>query len=238
MNTKNLFSAVPSYIIGLSVGLFLIVAAAWADMESTFYGFGRLASAGLRGLSCPILMTRDETRTISLDVSNTTDSPISPAIKTEISTALVPQEFLESIKLAPRESKRLEWSVGPENIDLERFIFAKVLFFSAYPLPNREATCGIFIVDLPGSGRVLVPILVALSLLGMGWGLYAMRQSADSNGWVAKYFGSMAFLAFMVVLGLVVSFIGDWVPSVLVLAVAVIMLFLLLGSFFTSVRGR
>jgi hypothetical protein len=33
-----------------------------------------------------------------------------------------------------------------------------------------EATCGIFIIDLPGTGRMIIPVFVVLSFLGMGWG--------------------------------------------------------------------
>lgn len=240
MKNNKIFSLLvyPSYVIGLIVGLCLIIIAAWADMESTFYGFSRLADSGLRGFSCPVLMTRGETRPISLRVSNTTDSQIHPTIRTEISTSLLSQVSLENLELAPGESKRLEWSVGPENIDLKRFIFAKTLVFSAFPLPNQEATCGIFIIDLPGSGKVILPILVALSLLGMGWGLYEMNRSVASNDWVEKYIRPLAFLAIMVVLGLVVSFLGGWVPSILILAVVLLMIVILLGSLIMWERKR
>ena len=240
MKNNKIFSLLvyPSYVVGLIVGLCLIVIAAWADMEATFYGFSRLADSGLRGFSCPVLMTRGETRLISLRVSNTTDSQIHPTIRTEISTSLLSQVSLENLELAPGESKRLEWSVGPENIDLKRFIFAKTLVFSAFPLPNQEATCGIFIVDLPGSGKVILPILVALRLLGMGWGLYEMNRSVASNDWVEKYIRPLAFLAIMVVLGLVVSFLGGWVPSILILAVVLLMIVILLGSLIMWERKR
>ena len=235
-NTKTFSLLVSlSYVVGLIVGLYLMTIAAWADMESAFYGFNRLAEAGLRGFSCPVLMTRGETDTISLTVSNTTDNPISPAARLEISTPLLTQEYHENLKLAPGESMRLEWSVGPENIDLKRFIFAKALVFSAFPRPNQEATCGIYIVDLPGSGKVILPALIALSLLGMGWGLYGMRKSAASDEWAQKHVvRPMIFLAVIVVLGFVTSSTGGWVPSILLLAVAVLMVFILLGTLVMS----
>lgn len=228
----------PAFGVGVIVGLYLIVIAAWADMESAFYGFSRLADAGLDGFSCPVMMTREEMGTVSLTVSNKTDSPIRPAVKAEISTSLLTEESLDNIKLAPGESKKLTWSVGPENIDLERFIFAKALVFSAFPLPNREATCGIYIINLPGSGRVILFVLVALSLLGMGWGLYRINKTGALNEWVEKHVRPMAFLAAVVVLGIVVSFRGGWVPSILLLAVALLLIIILLGSFFMSERRK
>lgn len=219
-----------SYAIGVVIGLYLIVIAGWADMESAFYGFTHLGDSGLDGFSCPVLMTRAETRMISLTVSNTTDRRLNPTIKTDISTPVVMSEVFETIELAPGESKTLKWSVGPENIDLERFIFAKVLMFSAYPLPSQEVTCGIFILDLPGSGRVILAVLVALSLLGMSWGLYGLSKIGASNQWLKAHIRPMLFLEIVIISGFVVSFMVGWVPSILILAVAVLLIVILLSS--------
>lgn len=229
-NERALLPSFILYSIGVVVGLFLVLIAAWADMESTVYGFQRLASVGLRGLQCPILMTRGETGTISFDVANTTDNRISPSIRTQISTPLLPEEFLENLELMPGESTRLEWPVDSGNIDMQRFIFAKVLLFSSHPIPSREATCGIFIIDLPGRGQIILPILVALSLISMGLGLHRINEWHASNEWLRKHRGLMAFLAILVVLGLIFSFIGGWIPSLLVLVVAVFTIIILMSS--------
>ena len=227
-----------SYVVGVVLGLYLVVISTWADFEAAFYGFSRLAEAGLRGFSCPVLIARDETSSISLRVSNTTDSMISPVIKTEISTSLVVQEFQEGLELAPGESKKLTWTVGPENIDLGNFIFAKALVFSAYPLPNREATCGVYVINLPGSGRVILSVLVVLSLMGMGWGLYGLNKTVRLNAWLENHIRAMLFLTLVIVVGMVVSFWGGWVPSILLLAVSLLLIIILLGSFFMSERSK
>ena len=227
-----------SYIFGLLIGLYLVVIAAWADMEAAFYGFSRLADAGLRGFSCPVLMASDETRMISLKVSNPTNDVLKPVVRVEVSTSFMTEEYQENLELAPRESTRLEWSIGPENIDLEHFIFAKALVFSTYPIPNRQATCGTFVMDLPVSGSVVLPILVLLSLLGMGSGLYEMNRQMASNFWVEKHVRPMTFLVIVVILGIVVSFMGGWIPSILLLAVALLMIFILAGSFIMSERRK
>ena len=119
-------SGVLLYVLGVITGLLLIVVATWGDMEAASYGFPRRASDALSGLTCPILMTRNETDTISLRVSNPTDKHLHPAISTEISADFNPQIFIESVDLAPGEAKSVEWSVGPRNIDLGMFIFANV----------------------------------------------------------------------------------------------------------------
>jgi hypothetical protein len=211
--------ALTSYVIGAVIGLFLVFIATWANMESNFYGFPRLADAGLGGFNCPVLMTRNDTGTISLTVKNTTDNKLSPSIKTMISTPALPEEHLENLELAPGESRKLEWSVGHGNIDLGEFIFAKVLMYSAYPLPSKENTCGIFILNLPGSGKVILPILVLLSILGMGWGLFEMNKFGVSNERLEWFVRPMVFLAIVIILGFALSFTSRWIPSALVLAV-------------------
>lgn len=229
-NQRSRLPGILLYGIGVAAGFFLMFVAAWADMEASAYDFPRLANAGLSGLHCPILMTANETRAISLNISNPIEDQISPAIKTLISTRNLPEEFLEGIRLLPGESKRLEWMVDAENIDLGNFIFAKVLLYSAYPLPTQETTCGIFVLNLPGTGRVIVPVLVALSLMNLGWGLYTIHRHTGPNERLRKYIGSMMFLALMVGLGLTLSFVGGWISSVLVVVVTLLLIIILMGS--------
>lgn len=235
---KPIFPPLLAYVIGLVVGVSLVFVATWADMESAFYGFPRLAEAGLRGLTCPVLMTRDDTATVSLKLSNPTDDRISPVVKTMISTALVPEDFIENVELAPGESKRLEWRVDSDNVDLDSFIFAKVLMYSAYPLPSQETSCGIFILDLPGSGRLLLPLFVAISVLGMGWGLYGMNRFNAGNDWISKNLRALVFLSVMLVLGFVISFMGGWIPSILLLAVVLLLIIILTGSFLMNEQKK
>jgi hypothetical protein len=226
-----------SYGLGVAVGLFLMLVAVWADMESGSYGFARLANAGLGGLHCPVLMTPTETSTISLDVPNPTSNRISPSIRTQISTPLLPEEILENIQLTPGESKRLEWSVDAENIDMGYFIFAKVLLYSAYPLPSREATCGIFIIDLPGTGQMLMPVLMGLSLIGLVWGMHNINRFNTSNARLRKHMSLLTFLSIMIGLGLALSLVGGWIASLLVLVVSLLLIIILLSSLFMDKPG-
>jgi len=236
-NQRSVWLDISSYGMGVIVGFFLIFVAAWADMEASAYDFPRLANAGLGGLRCPVLMTPDETSTIALDVSNPTEGQISPSIRTLISTRRLPEEFLDGIQLTPGESKRLEWTVDAENIDLGSFIFAKVLLYSAYPLPTQEATCGIFILDLPGTGRMIVPVMMTLSLISMGWGLYRINGLRTANERLRKHMGSMTFLAILIGLGIALSFIGGWIFSLLVLVVSLLLIIILLGSLLMDKPG-
>src|SRR4030095_5227085 len=107
-------------------------------------------------------------------------------VRADFSTTLTPTSTLDSVELAPGESKTVEWTIGPDNIDLKRFIFSKVLIFASYPLPDREATCGTFIVDLPVRGSVLLWMMVVLGLAGGGTGLFVLKRSKSLSNQLEK----------------------------------------------------
>ncbi len=173
-----------------------------------------------------------------MTISNTTDDPIRPAVRTMISTPLASSESVEYIQLAPGESKKLEWEIGPGNIDLKHFIFAKAVVYASYPLPSQETTCGIYILDLPGRGMTILPVLIGMSLIGSGWGLYGIRKWGHPRGWLAKNNRSLAFLAVLVGLGLVVSLLGGWLPGVIVLVLVLLVITIQAGSYSLSEQGR
>jgi hypothetical protein len=238
MKSSQLLFPFLSYVTGAVIGLFLILTVTWADMEAASYGFSHLAESGLGGFNCPAWMTREETSRLSLTLSNTTDGPIRPAVRTMISTPLAYNESVEYVQLAPGESKNLEWEVGPGNIDLKHFIFAKAVVYAAYPLPSRETTCGIYILDLPGRGRMILPVLLGLSLIGLGWGLYGFRTWGHPKGWLAKNNRSLKFLAALVGLGLPVSLMSGWLPGVIVLVLVLFVITIQAGSYSMNEQGR
>ena len=218
------------FILAVITGLFLIVISTWGDMEADSYGFPRRASSSLSGLDCPILLTRNETGVISLRISNPTDTLLHPSARTEISAAFEPEVFVESIDLAPGESQTLEWSLKPENIVLGNFILANVQVYATYPIPNREKTCGILIMDMPGSGRGIVNVLAAFTVIGLGWGLYSMSKSAFLKNRAPLTWNAILFLSALILIGLILSFMGSWVPSIGVLVLSVLISILLLNS--------
>jgi hypothetical protein len=223
------------YVLAAVTGLILICISTWGDMEADSYGFPRRANSSLSGLDCPILLTRDETGVISVTVSNPTDQPLHPSARTEISAPFEPEVFIESIDLNPGESKTLEWSLKPENIVLGNFILANVQVYASYPIPNREKTCGILIMDLPGSGRMIVLALAVFTLIGLGWGLYAMKRSDVAGNRGGSIWNAILFLSALIFIGLILSFTGSWVPSIGVLVLSVLTSVLLLST--TILRG-
>ena len=123
----------------------------------------------------------------------------------------------------------MEWSIGPENIDLHYFIFVKALVYASYPIPNREATCGTFIMDLPMSGAAFLILMVTLSLTGIGSGLYMLNRINQRPERAEMNLRPMYFLAVLILLALIVSFMGWWIQSIVVIVMAILTAVVLLN---------
>jgi hypothetical protein len=219
----NPTSALSLLTIGILLSITLSVMSTWADFEAAFYGFSKQAKTPLSGLSCPILMGKNESKTISIEVTNQTSEAISPSIKMERSTSLAPDLTLEFIDLAPGESHSFTWKIGPGNLDLERFIFAKVLVYSAYPMPDQENTCGVFVLPVRGNGTWILIIASIISVLSLTRGIYLLTKSDLP----AKQTRPVIFLAIVVLLNLAISFIGLWIPAIALLAITILMIFII-----------
>lgn len=217
------------FAVGVVIGLALAILATWPDFEASSYEFARNTNTPLNGLRCPILLNRNEMGTVSLTVSNTTDKLLTPSVKTQISTRGEPNSFLESFRLAAGQAKKLEWSIGPENIDLSYFIFVKTLVYASYPIPNREATCGTFIMDLPLGGTAFLILMATLSLTGMGSGLYILNRINQRSERTELNLRPMYFLAVLILLALIVSFMGWWIQSIVVIVIAILTAVVLLN---------
>ena len=231
MQNKTLAPILPIllFVMGVIIGLTLAILATWPDFEASSYEFARNTNTPLNGLMCPIILNANEMGTVSLTVSNTTDKLLTPSVKTQISTSDDPISFLESLRLPAGQAKKLEWSIGPENIDLHYFIFVKALVYASYPIPNREATCGTFIIDLPIGGTAFLILMVTLSLVGMGSGLYILNRINQRSERTEMNLRPMYFLAVLILLALSVSFMGWWIQSIVVIVIAILTAVVLLN---------
>jgi len=207
-------------LTGILIGLLLALLAVWADYESTAYGFLKRANKPFRGLSCPVFVGRDESATVSIKVSNITDQTISPSVRSELSTPLTTDRKLEYIKLQPGEQKVLQRTVGPENIDLGQFIFAYAYVYSAYPMPDEQSTCGIFVLPVSGGGSIILMLGTTLSILLMAAGLFFLQK----NEMIARRSRSLLFMAVVTVLAMLLGFIGWWIQAIILLVILILML--------------
>ena len=214
------------YVIGLVLGLFIAGSSVMADIEAEFYGFDNLSNGRFSTLRCPAVMNRDETGTVRMTLTNTLDRPINPNIRTDISTIAVIESSRVKPSLEPGQSQILEWQVDKDNIDLGNFIFVKVYISPEYPLPLREATCGIFVFNLPFlKGSQWLGLGVVVSIMCLGIGLFLLKQSSDvlvKRSRERMY--ALIALAIALVGTMAFGLLGWWVAGGILLVVCILIM--------------
>jgi hypothetical protein len=218
------------YIIGLILGLFIAGSNIMADVEAVFYGFDDLSQGRFSTLRCPPFLTRNEVGTIRATLSNPLDRPIEPVVRTDLSSPALGQSSREQISLEPGQSQTLKWQVGQANIDLGSYIFAKVYIYPVYPLPLREATCGIFVINLPfltGSEWLILAIILGIACLGGGLFLLA-RENRPLTGRPRERIYALLALAIFLVTAIVCGILGWWVPGGIFFLVCILLMAVML----------
>jgi hypothetical protein len=101
--------------------------------------------------------------------------------------------------------------------------------YASYPIPNREATCGTFIMDLPMGGTAFLILMVTLSLTGIGSGLYMLNRINQRSERTEMNLRPMYFLAILILTALIVSFMGWWIQSIVMIVISVLTAVVLLN---------
>jgi hypothetical protein len=224
------------FLFGILAGLLLATVITWANFEAVFYGFDRLSNEQLGTLRCPLLMTTNDTRTVSAEFSNPGDKPAQFIARTDISTVGPLQRTDELLSFAPGERKKLTWTVNADNLDLEYFIFVKTYQYPSSAGGTREATCGIFVLPLSFvSGDTVFVVTFAASLLGILGGLFLWERSASrlSKREIDTHH-AMTALAIVLLAGMLLSFQGNWLGGIIALAVSI----LLMGAILFFTQGQ
>ena len=224
------------FSFGILLGILLSTAITWASFEAVFYGFARLSTDQLGTLSCPLLMTTSDTRTVSAEFTNPGNKPTQILVRADISTPALVRKEQELLAFAPGETKKLAWTVNADNVDLRYFIFVKAYQYPSAAGGTREATCGIFVLPLSfASGTQVFIATLTVSLLSILTGLFFWeRNTSRIVKREIEISRAMKVLAVIVLVGLLLSFQGNWVGGVATLAVSILLMGAIL--FFTQNR--
>lgn len=207
------------FALGIFLGFLLAGGLTWAQIEASFYGFPHYSDRPLSGFSCPRLMTRQEQAELRLKIRNPGQVPLRQMIGIEISAPGPLISKREVISLAPGEEKELTWTISAEqNLDLGRFIFARAYRYPTYLGPMAQATCGILVLNLPGSGKILLPLwilLVGISLLPR------LRRMEDLH--TSQEVLMFRSLALVTAVALLAGLAGWWPLGLLFLTVQIVL---------------
>jgi len=224
------------FVIGVLAGMFFYTTATWADIEAVFYGFVRYSSRPTSALRCPVYITDAETGVVHAVIENTAETKIRPTIRFETSNKglMVPQT--ERITLQPGETQRLSWNLSPDNEVMGHFVFTKLVFYSAYPLPDREQTCGILSFDitfLTGFQLSLLLTIGSVLLMLAGDVLWGISHN-PLEGRSLDVMRGMVLLTIVVLVGIVSALVASWVLGLAALVVAILLIGAIIGNLLQS----
>ncbi|MEJ2212266.1 MAG: hypothetical protein P8129_25025 [Anaerolineae bacterium] len=217
------------FTLGFVIGLVVFVGAVWADFEAAMFDTAIKGDKSLHPVSCPVVIVGDETGTISAAFHNPLDRPVNYFIRTRISRGFVTymREDKELLPVAPGETERLEWEVTADDAAYGRVVLVKILLTGNYPLPSRQATCGVLTLDVPYvNGKQLLALAVVSSLvcMALGGGLWFQASRPVDEGFPKELARAMVALAGAVLVGMVVAFLGPWLLGLVVVVVTALLL--------------
>jgi hypothetical protein len=227
------------FAVGVLAGMVFFTASTWADVESVFYGFNRYGNKVTTVMHCPILITSQETGTLTATFKNTSDQAVRPTVRFQASNIGLFRTETTRLSMEPGGSQIVEWTVSSADMVLNRLIFAKIYTYASYPLEDIEQTCGILVLDLPGfNGGQITAVFIALSLLGMGLG--CLLWSATNRPLKLRRLEAMRAmltLAVVVILGMLSALFSWWPLGILLTALALILTGVIIGSFVTTEKS-
>jgi hypothetical protein len=217
-------------------------AAIWGDMEANFFDVvtADRADDTLRPFRCPILLMPEETGNLVATFKNPVDKPLEFSVVTHVSDGYVTlmREVNSTVEVAPGEKESLRLPVTADDMVYDYLILSRIFVRRRYPLPARQASCGVLVLDLPfrkGSHVLSVAITISLALMVGGivlWGVANRPLSAlDRNA--ARAMGALA--AFVLV-ALVVSLLGYWFVATFIWAGIVLLIGGIFGHFGAQFR--
>lgn len=210
---KQTLKITATILIIIGVTFFILIGglSIWADLEASLFNSARRSSEPISSLNCPSIISSNETGVVSASFSNPSDRLINPKIQTFISDGFVilMQEKIDRPEIEPGETKFVEVEVTAANAVYNRIILVRMHQFSYGPLPYRNASCGIFVINIPFlTGMQFIYLSLVLGTLFSGAGIILWGLSTRPLVW--DKLTNIKWLIAFVLLSLMIAIIGLW----------------------------
>ena len=225
------FLGIGLYTIGIIIAMVIAITNFLPDFEAQQYGFTELTNDSFNTLRCPSYLGINEVGIIRASFSNPLDRPIEPIIRIDISSPTLIDSSRQKINIQPGEKQSVEFQVSSANVDLGHFIFLKVFRYPTYPIPLQEATCGIWVYNIPGisGGQLLIGGLVSSLILVVLGIFFWVRSSYPIQDRQQNQLNYLVFLAVILAITIFVSLMGWWLVGMVLLVVSILLILVVLA---------
>ena len=199
----------------------------WADLEASLFNSARRSTEPLPSLDCPAFISSDETGLVSASFNNPSDRIINPKIQTFVSDGFVilMQEKVDRLEIEPGETETVEIEVTAANAVYNRIVLVRMHQFAYRPLPYRNASCGIYVIDIRFiSGTQFIYLSLGLGGLFSILGIILWALSSRPIVW--DRMTNLQWIIAYTLLSILISLFGLW--GLWLLGVFLIVLWILL----------
>ena len=161
--------------LGILVGFLICGVIVWGDLEASMFTDGIVGDKNISTLSCPVIITGNETGTISVVVKNQADRDSDRFLRATISEgyATLVREEKTKIPIPANGKQKVEWKIYPEDAAFKSVVLFRVFIPAKYPYPSLSGNCGVVKMDIPWlSGNQVLGLVAGLgvSLPGIRFG--------------------------------------------------------------------
>ena len=215
------------FFIGVLLGMVFFAGLTWASLEASLYfGFNGGAETKLH-LVCPYIMTPQDSGSVRAIITNKVEKPISPVIQADFSGPML-RTIRTQPSIDPGTTQEIKWAISSRDVDYGALIMAQVYQYSSYSTPTAMATCGTLFFNLPvltGLEIYILALVLSLLVIASGIGLWIINNR-PVTGRSLEYLWGLAFLAAIVLLGILFGSLGQWMLGIFALVLSLLMVFI------------
>jgi hypothetical protein len=171
------------FCVGVLIGMSILGLSVYADFEAALFDIPEVAEKSITPFACPILIDAGEVGVVQARIKNDSSEPIqyeTTGYISQVSTGYQRKDTHQLI-FKPNEAKILNWHISAEDAGNQDLILVKVYIIDGDYIPAQEASCGVYVVDLPGriTGGQVSAIFHALGVILILGGVCLWRMCSN-----------------------------------------------------------
>ncbi len=216
------------FIFGMVLATILALITIWPDLEASLFDAARSGEERLGNVSCPMLITANETADIKATFRNRSDRSVQFLTYARVSEGRVSLMRQENVlvQLEPGESREYRWPITAADAAYGRVVLARVhRLRGAGERPSQKA-CGILVLNIPflRGGQVIAAALIVALLSIAGGATLWWRQAKLLPGAPQQRIRSFGAVCGLILLAMMLGMLGIWLGGLLALIAVVLLL--------------
>lgn len=230
------------FLVGTLLLIYIGVLSTWGEVEATFFNSALRSDEPLDTLSCPAVITPNETSYVSASFFNPADKPIELEIRTYVTEGFVTlmTEYITEVPLEPQETKFIQIPIFPENAAYNRFVMVRMHQMKQVPLPYMNASCGVVLVNVPLlTGTQFIIFIISFGLILSTLGITLWGRNSRPLIWLRlRKFQAMIIFTVAALVFAIIALLNYWFFAIILLIVWILMGIGMVFHFSTISKGE